>query len=286
MRETVFTVYSPPAEGEQLPLVFDSPHSSAAFPQSDYVLNVGEAVLKTGWDAYIDELWQPAVKLGATLLAAGFSRMYIDPNRALDDIDPELLNGVWPMALNPTKYSERGMGLIRRFALPNQAMYGKALTAEEIAHRINTYYAPYHAALSTQLDTAKQQFGAVWHVDCHSMKSTGNAMNIDAGDKRADIVIGDRMGQSANPEFTQVVADAFIHLGYQVALNYPYQGGQIISQYGQPKAQCHSIQIEINRALYMDEAQFSKHSGFTLLQADLLRVSEAIRGYIREQLAL
>lgn len=278
--EHAFTMWLPPA-GQSQPLVFDSPHSSSLFPEHP-ALNATSNQLKTGWDAFVEELWMPAVDKGASLIAANFSRMYIDPNRAATDIDDALLAEPWPLRAQPTAYSERGMGLIRRFALPDVPMYNQKLSVADIQTRITDYYAPYHAKLAQRLTQLREQFGQVWHIDCHSMKSKGNAMNIDAGTARPDVVVSDARGTSSAPEFTRVVAEAFKQLGFQVSVNHPYQGGHIVRHYGNPPNGVNSIQIELNRGLYMHEAAFEKSDRFTELQHNLSQVSEVILEYIKE----
>lgn len=278
-----YQLYLP--QQQPLPLVFDSPHSGMQLP-TDFNTLASVAQLQSGWDAFIDELWLPAAEQGASLLAAQVSRMYIDLNRAPDDISPDMLEGNWPSALNPTAYSSRGMGLLRQWALPGQAMYKTALTVTQVQQRLARYYQPYHQRLKQLLDQYYQQFGAVWHIDCHSMKSYGNAMNIDAGTPRADIVIGNRDGQSASAEFTAVIVEAFSQLGYNVSLNYPYKGGYLTQCYANPAQQRHSLQIEINRKLYMDEAAFSPHQGFTELQQHLQHITAQATAYIQSYLAV
>lgn len=276
-----FTLWLPNNRQPQ-PLVFDSPHSSDFFPAHPQ-LNASADQLKSGWDAYVDELWLPATQKGASLLAANFSRMYIDPNRAVEDIDESLLDAPWPYALKPTAYSRRGMGLIRRDALPEVPMYKGLLSVEDVRSRITNYYAPYHQQLRDLLEPTQYGSSQVWHVNCHSMKSTGNAMNIDAGQARPDVVVSDALGTTANPAFTACVAESFRSLGLQVAVNDPYQGGFVVREYGRPQTGVHSIQIELNRALYMHEASYQKSAQFAHLQHQLTRVTEAILGFIQTQ---
>jgi N-formylglutamate deformylase len=266
-----------------LPLVIDSPHSGIQLP-ADFHTLASLPQLQTGWDAFVDELWRPATKQGASLLAARVSRMYIDLNRAPDDIAPDLLDGTWPSKLNPTPYSSRGMGLIRQWALPEQPMYSAPLPVAAVQHRIQRYYSPYHQRLKQLLDQRHNQFGAVWHIDCHSMKSRGNAMNIDAGANRADIVVGNRDGQSAEDHFTALIVDSFRELGYSVSLNNPYKGGYLTQCYANPQQQRHSVQIEINRQLYMDESAFCRHQGFAVLQQHLQQVTARLADYITSTL--
>lgn len=267
-----------PSSNTRLPLVFDSPHSGIEFPIG-FESNASLAQLKSGWDAYIEHLWQDVVKVGGHLLHANFSRMYIDPNRASTDIDPQLLDTAWPEC-KPTRYSERGMGLIRRFALPGVPMYSKPLTRIEVEKRIKNYYLPYHQALQTTLDELHEDFGSVWHIDCHSMKSKGNAMNIDSGASRPDIILGDNDGQCAGREFVQVVEDAFSQLGYKVVRNNPYKGGYLVTHYGKPKENKHSMQVEINRALYMNEKHFVPNNNYSSFQKDITAVASEIAKYI------
>ncbi|MEH8017492.1 N-formylglutamate amidohydrolase [Rheinheimera muenzenbergensis] len=275
-----FQLYLP--QQHCVPLVFDSPHSGMQLPD-DFNTQASLQQLQTGWDAFIDELWAPATALGASVMAARVSRMYIDLNRAPDDIAPQMLDGSWPGVLNPTAYSQRGMGLLRQWSLPQMPMYSAPLSVAAVQQRIQRYYQPYHQRLRQLLEQRYQQFGAVWHINCHSMKSRGNAMNIDAGASRADIVVGNRDGQSADGRFTALVVDSFRALGYNVSLNYPYKGGYLTHCFANRNQHRHSIQIEINRQLYMDEANFCRHQGFTGLQQHLLQVSTILADYIRSQ---
>lgn len=270
-----------PSQHKPLPLLLDSPHSGSLFPK-DFVCNATDTQLKTGWDAFVEELWQPVLAVGGSLLSAKYSRMFIDLNRAPDDIDPAMLSLPWA-GCNPTRYSDRGMGLIRRLALPDVPMYNQRLAVEEVTTRIRDFYLPYHQALQSQLDKLHQAFGAVWHVDCHSMKSTGNRMNVDSGQQRPDVVLGDNDGLCSDGGFIQVVEDAFIRLGYSVVRNQPYKGGYLVTHYANPAARRYSMQIEINRALYMDETQFAPSQNFAAFQQDLAEVSRRMADYVQSQ---
>jgi N-formylglutamate deformylase len=245
----------------RVPIVVDSPHSGMRWPP-DFAPAASRAAVQTTWDAFVDELWADAPAAGATLITASFPRAYVDVNRAADDIDPALLAEPWPAPLTPTDYTRRGMGLIRRNALPGVAMYDRHLTVREVQHRIDAYYRPYRAALVEHLDALHAAFGAVWHIDCHSMKSRGNAMNVDNGAARPDVVVSDRHGSTAAPTETAWVAAWFATRGFTVQVNDPYQGGDLVRTTGAPAVGRHSIQIELNRALYMDEAAFERGTRF------------------------
>lgn len=272
------------AEAE-LPMLFDSPHSGIGRP-ADFDSDAPLPALLSGWDAFVDMLWAASVEQGGTLLKALFPRVYIDPNRAETDLDPKMVSEPWPEPVRPQAYSARGMGLIRRDALPGVPMYRSGLTVAAIKHRIDAFYRPYRQALTHVAERAGEQHGGYWHINCHSMKSRGNAMNVDSGALRPDIVVSDRHGTAASPDFTQWIADFFAGCGYRVCVNEPYPGGDLVASFGNPTRHRHSVQIEINRALYMDESRFTPHAGFESLKHDLDRFCAALAGYIREQLAM
>jgi len=233
-------------------VLVDSPHSGMTWPD-DFAPDAPRSAILTTWDAFVDALWSGAPAAGATLIAATFPRAYIDVNRAVTDLDPALLAEPWPTPLAPTAYSQRGMGLIRRSALPGVPMYDRLLTVDEVQRRIDECYLPYRQALSAHLDLLHVRFGDVWHINVHSMKSRGNAMNVDAGAARPDVVVSDRRGGSADPVHTAWVAEWFRDRGYSTQVNDPYQGGDIVASAGAPARGRHSIQVEFNRALYMNE---------------------------------
>lgn len=261
-----------------VPVLVDSPHSGMEWP-TDFGTVAPPEAIRTTWDAFVDELWSGAPSAGATLIAATFPRAYIDANRARDDIDPELLAEPWPEPLAPTAYSARGMGLIRRSALPGVPMYDRLLRVDEVQQRIDRCHAPYRATVEERLARLHAQFGGVWHVNAHSMKSRGNAMNVDADAVRPDVVVSDRRGTTADPAMTAWAAEWFAARGYRTRVNDPYQGGDIVSTSGDPAAGRHSIQVEFNRALYMDEATVTRGERFAELQGDCTAFVRALARY-------
>ena len=265
--------------GTPLPLLFDSPHSGTVAPPWMQPVAPPEALL-SGCDAFVDELYNSAPDHGCTLVAATFPRWAIDPNRARDDIDPELLDSPWPEPVAVSDKSRSGMGLIRRLALPGVPVHGRRLRVSEVEALIHGYYDPYHKTVSTRLDALHARFGGVWHVDCHSMKSRGNAMNIDAGQARPDFVVSDREGSTSEPGFIGCAVDTLRGLGYRVSVNDPYKGAELIRRYANPAVNRHAIQIEVNRALYMDETTRKRHEGFDMLATNLERLILALAGFI------
>lgn len=248
------------------PIVVDSPHSGFDMP-SDFGTIAGLEALRSTWDAFVDELWGDAPSYGATLVAATFPRAYIDVNRRTDDIDPVLLAEPWPAPLSPSDYSRRGMGLIRRLALPDVPMYATPLSVAAVSHRLSHYYEPYRDAINVRIAELRAAHDLVLLLNVHSMKSQGNAMNVDVGVARPDVVVSDRHGTTADPRYTAMVADSFRSAGYSVQRNEPYQGGDVVRTFGAPSRGIHAIQIEVNRALYMDEATCTRGPGFARLRA-------------------
>jgi N-formylglutamate deformylase len=240
--------------GAPAPLLLDSPHSGIIYPDGFQPIAPME-LLRTGEDAFVHELFGEGPAKGAVLIEAHFPRVYIDPNRAATDIDPDLLSEAWPEPLKPTEKSRLGLGLIRRLAVPGVPVHGKRLTVAEVKARIDRFYRPYHDAVGGAYDELHGRFGKVWHINCHSMKSIGNAMATDVGARRPDFVLGDRDGKTCDPAFMKLVHDVLAGLGYSVAINNPYKGLELIMRYSDPNAGRHALQIEINRGLYMDENQ-------------------------------
>lgn len=271
----VFDLWLP--ERPAAPVVFDSPHSGADYP-ADFDTIAPEGRLRRAEDMFVEELFGSAPDRGAALLAARFPRSYIDPNRAEDDIDRRLIDGTWRAPVAVTEKSRLGHGLIWRLCPPDLPIYDRKLTVEEVRARIDGYYRPYHRALSYAVGLAHDRFGCVYHLNCHSMPGVSAPMVVDAAGahRRADFVLGDRDGESCAPEFRDMVRATLEGMGYAVALNDPYKGVQLIAAYSDPSNGRHSLQIEISRALYMDEDRFERGPGFTKLKADIDALIAAI----------
>jgi N-formylglutamate amidohydrolase len=265
-----------------VPLVLDSPHSGTAYPD-DFDHLPPRDVVRQAEDTHVETLYAAAPAVGATLIEALFPRAYIDPNRHRSDIDPELLADAWTGPITPSRKTELGIGLVWRLAHGGVPMYAHKLSAAEVRRRITDFYEPYHACVAAALDQRYAEFGAVWHVNCHSMPAVGDVMSEDPGRARADFVLGDRDGSTCAPEFTAFVARTLAGLGYDVAINDPYKGVELVRMHGRPSEKRHSLQIEINRRLYMDESTLARHSGFEALQSNLRRLLEALRRFVEDQ---
>jgi N-formylglutamate deformylase len=270
--------------GSAAPLVLDSPHSGEEYP-ADFDHALPRAELRRAEDTHVARLWSGALLHGATLIEAVFPRVYIDPNRSLDDVDVALFapGETWPGRVRPSRKTEQGIGLVWRLARRGVPMYRRLLTVAEVQSRIERCYLPYHAALDVALDQQQALFGQVWHLNCHSMPAVGDALADDPGRERADIVLGDRDGTTCAATFTTTVRELFERRGYRVAINDPYKGVEIVRRHGRPAAGRHSLQVEIKRTLYMDEATLEPNAGFSRLAEDLTGVTVALVAWIGNQ---
>lgn len=265
------------------PLVLDSPHSGHDFP-ADFGATVTEAELRESEDCYVDELYAAAHELGVPLLAATFPRTYLDPNRNAGDIDLDLVEGRlpadWPWEYRPSGKARIGKSLIWRTLEDGRPIYGRKLAPETVRRRIDRVHAPYHRSLQELLEKAVWKHGRVYHINCHSMRSVAGKQSEDgAGSVRPDFVIGDRDGTTCEARFTELVRETLAGMGYRVTVNDPYKGVELIRAYSNPKAGRHSLQIEINKRLYMDESTLERSPGFGRLQKDL---GELLRVVVRE----
>ncbi len=272
-------------EADAIPLVCDSPHSGTLYPD-DFRHVLPFEQLRAGEDTDVHVLWQALPSLGATLLAAQFPRSYIDPNRDLDDLDAAMLAEPWPQPLRPSEKTRLGIGLIWRDAgYPDRRpIYDRLLGVAEVRHRIEAFHAPYHAAMRKEIEAAYARFGAVWHLNLHSMPANSyESLQIESDHPLADFVLGDRDGSTAAPEFTDAVAQALRRRGFSVAINDPFKGVALIARLGRPAERRHSLQIELHRGLYMDETTRERSPGFQALQGALAEVSREVAAYVKEQ---
>ena len=270
-------------QAAEVPLVFDSPHSGSSYPE-DFCFCCPFEVLRTAEDSFVDELYSAAPALGATLIGAVFPRSYLDANRAVNDIDAALIDGMWPSPLAPSHKTRSGLGLVRRVVRPGIPIYERKLSVDEIRGRLERCHTPYHRVLDEACQRAHRKFGGVWHVNCHSMPSQRSAKSSKKGGHRADFVLGDRDGTTCEPEFTEFVARELRARDYTVRINEVYKGVEIVKRQGRPAVRRHSLQIEVDRALYMDQKTLEKSAAFDQLRADITGLIEALKGFASARL--
>jgi len=265
-----------------LPLVLDSPHSGRDFPD-DFGAAVSESELREGEDCFVDELFAAGPEVGAPLLAALWPRTYLDPNRHAGDVDLDLIDGSWPGEYRPSGKARVGKALIWRTLEDGRPIYPRKLSAGTVQRRIAAFHSPYHEELKALLRSAQSRFGRVYHINCHSMRAVAGKQSEDGeGSARADFVLGDRDGTTCDPAFTRFVQGVLVGMGYDVKVNDPYKGVELVRAYSDPKAGRHSLQIEINKRLYMDEGSLQKNAGFESLRNSLTELVKAVSGYIQQ----
>ncbi|NQV48429.1 MAG: N-formylglutamate amidohydrolase [Rhodospirillaceae bacterium] len=274
-------------EDWRTPVVFASPHSGCDYPDAFVAASRLDAVsLRRSEDAFVDEIFASAPRLGAPLLKANFPRAYIDPNREPYELDPDMFQGPLPDYVNTlSPRVSAGLGTIARVVTNGENIYLGKLDFQEAKQAIESLYLPYHAALEELITETATRFGGCLLIDCHSMPSVGGPMDRDPGFRRVDFVLGDRRGISCAPAITRLAKDTLTGMGYVVTLNSPYAGGFTTEHYGKPATGRHALQIEINRALYMNETNISRSDGMAALVANMESLIEALAAIDPEMLA-
>lgn len=253
------------------PLVLASPHSGADYPANFQAqARLDPLTLRKSEDSFVDEIFASAPGLGVPLLRANFPRAFVDPNREPYELDPGMFDEPLPAYANTASPRvAAGLGTIARVVANGEPIYGGKLPVSEALNRIERYYRPYHAALTALVDETLDRFGVCVLVDCHSMPSTGGPMERDHGRNRTDIVLGDCHGVSCAETVIGTAERVLSACGYVVTRNVPYAGGFTTRYYGQPHRGVHTLQIEINRGLYMDERRIERTEGLERLAADM-----------------
>ena len=267
MQDEAFTLIQP--RDRTSCVVFASPHSGRDYSRTF----LGQTVLdglavRSSEDAFVDDLLFSATDFGAPVLAARVPRAFVDLNRAPDELDPALIEGVRRSGHNPRVAS--GLGVIPRVVANGRAIYAGKLTLAEAQARIDRYWRPYHDALQDQLNAARLDFGQAILIDCHSMPHEAMDGVARGATRRPQIVLGDRFGAAAGADIVDRIESAFAAAGLVVTRNAPFAGAYIAQAYGRPSRGQHAVQIEIDRALYMDERRIAPSADFAAFR-DLMR---------------
>lgn len=251
---------------QKVPFVFASPHSGRLYPASFIAKSrLGTTALRRSEDAFVDDLiTQAALELGAPVICARFPRVYLDANRASTELDPGMFDGELVTTVEPASARvQAGLGVIPRVVRDGADIYRDRLAANEANERLSRLYRPYHAALLGLVEETRASFGAAVVIDCHSMPSAAAV---------PDVVLGDRYGTSATPALTRRAQQAFELRAFTVARNVPYAGGFTTQLYGRPEHGVHALQIEISRALYLDEERILPGPHFADVRARIAEV--------------
>lgn len=254
-------------------LVLDSPHSGTTYPP-DFLYACEMTALRSAEDTHVERLYDFAPALGVHWIEAHFPRSYLDTNRNTTEMDVSLLDAPWPdpVETDPQILSKvrLGKGLIWRTTDEGVPIYGRKLGLAEVQARIEQCWKPYHAAVAQAIDAAYLQHGYSIHVNCHSMPAIASSSATDfPGEAHADFVVGDRDGSTASAALSGLVCEHLVARGYSVSYNHPYKGVELVRRYGNPAQNRHSLQLEINRKLYMSEETLEPTPGFEPLRATL-----------------
>jgi N-formylglutamate deformylase len=261
-------------------LVLDSPHSGVVYPP-DFLYRCEVSTLRRAEDTHVEKLYDFAPALGVHWIEAHFPRSYLDANRNTSEIDVSLFDDPWPEAVetDPRILSKvrLGKGLIWRTTDDGVPIYERRLSVNEVQSRIEQCWKPYHAAVAQAIDQAHAGHGYSIHINCHSMPAMASSHATEfPGEAHADFVVGDRDGSTASAALSSLVCTHLSALGYDVAYNHPYKGVELVRRYGNPAGQRHSIQLEINRKLYMNEETLALTPGFGALKAHLRSLVELL----------
>ena len=263
-----------PAEW-RAPIIFNSPHSGSVYPYDFLTASrIDLPTLRRSEDSFMDELISGLSSRGYPVVRVNFPRSYVDVNREPYELDPRMFSGRLPSFANTRSMRVAGgLGTIPRVVGDGQEIYRERLSVDDALSRIEALYKPYHRALRRLINKVHQTFGTVIVVDCHSMPSIGVSRDEP---RRPDVVIGDRYGTSCAPLLPDMVEITMSRLGYSVGRNKPYAGGFITEHYGNPASGLHAIQLELNRAIYMDERRREKGPRFAQVAADFAALADAL----------
>src|SRR3984957_10632351 len=265
------------------PLLFNSPHSGRIYPQTFLEASRLDLVtLRRSEDSFVGELIEGVVGRGHPVMRAHFPRCYVDVNREPYELDPRMFDGRLPSFANTRSMRVAGgLGTVARVVGDAQEIYDQRIPVDDALRRIEGLYKPYHRALRRLVTRIHRDMGTAVLVDCHSMPSSAGPKDDRP---RADIVIGDRYGTSCVAVVADTIEKVLRERGYSVSRNKPYAGGFITEHYGNPTAGLHSVQLEINRGLYMDERRFERSKSFSTVAQDLETISDRLNEIALQEL--
>ena len=264
-----------------VPVVVDVSRSGRLYP-IDFRSPVPFSALHDNVSMYVEEIWKHAPQHGATLLQALFPNTYIDANRHELDIDPDLIEGEWPV---PVQFvSKSGLGLLKTVSRYGEPLQERKLTVAEVTARLDRYYRPYHRELASIMDQMQSAHGLFYQLTCHCMSAVGAPTHADAGKERLDFCLGNLKGTSTSNDFIEYVAATIRAQGFTCGINTPYTGGELNRRYGKTDGTAESLMIEINKKKFMDVSSFRKNEGFEAIQGVADKVLQAVAQRARERI--
>jgi N-formylglutamate amidohydrolase len=263
-----------PAEW-RAPIIFNSPHSGSVYPHEFLSASrIDLTALRRSEDSFMDELIAGLTPRGFPSVRVNFPRSYVDVNREPYELDPRMFVGRLPSFANTRSMRVAGgLGTIPRVVGDGQEIYRERISVDDALARIEALYKPYHRALRRLINKAHQAFGVTVVMDCHSMPSIGVSRDEP---RRPDVVIGDRYGTSCAALLPDMVEETMSAMGYSVGRNKPYAGGFITEHYGNPASGLHTVQIELNRSVYMDERRRERGPRFEQVAKDFAILADAL----------
>ncbi|MBI5275766.1 MAG: N-formylglutamate amidohydrolase [Burkholderiales bacterium] len=275
----VFYRFDP--EVAPVPVVVDVSRSGRCYP-IDFRSPVPFTALHDNVSMYVDEIWKDSPKYGATMVQALFPNTYIDANRHELDLTPDMIDGEWPVPLEPAS-ARTGLGLLKSKSRYGEPLQERKLTVAEIQHRLDRYFRPYHRELASQMDRMLTAYGFYYNLSCHCMSAVGAPTHADYGKERLDFCLGNLSGASSSADFIEFVAEVIRQQGFSCSVNTPYTGGELNRRYGKPDGRQESIMVEINKRKFMDVASFRKNEGFDAIQGVARAVLAAVTQRARER---
>lgn len=259
------------------PVLFEIPRSGAEYPRS-FFSPASLSDIHYGVSSYVETLFDKVTDAGAIWLYARFPNTYIDLNRAETDVDPAMVEGDWPVSETLSAKAKAGRGLLPAAGFKGAPLYDGKVTAEDLKNRVENYYRPYHARVESILAGFKAEAGKAFHLSCHSMPHVISA-GPDKGKTRSEIDLGDLNGKTSNPDFINFLAEEFAKLGFETTVNKFFPGDECIARQGKPAEGIHSVQIEVNRSLFMNEQTRILRPDYTEIQDKFLTIAERARDF-------
>ena len=250
------------------PLILSVPHKGQYFPPEFLQATaVGQAELRRNEDSFVDELIKPASENGIPMIAMNVARAFIDVNRDKLEIDPTMFYNYPSQDFAMGRRCRLGLGVIHRITAKNHPIYKGLLNYNEVQKRFTEVYDAYHLRLQRLIDKVLRKFGICFILDCHSMPSEICTLLQDT--QRIDFCLGTLFSQSCPEVLHNAFKSGLEGKNYYISDNSPYSGAYITFNYCQPRRNIYTMQMEINRGLYMDERSYKKNHSFSKVCNDI-----------------